>query len=106
MFDRVRQNKPRTNNSIEAWHGAFAQGISAHPSVVKLAKKYQSEQNKRIRDRIHHLQGRIKGNKRQKIKYQQVTKRLKEFTDRLESDALVGLVYLEQVANAMKVTTE
>ena len=57
-------------------------------------------------DRILHIQGRIKGANRTKIKYQQVTKRLKEFTDRLESNVLVDLVYLEQVAIAMKVTTD
>ena len=106
MFDRVRQNKPRTNNSLEGWHGAFARGIRLHPSVVDLAKKYRQEQDKRIGDHILHIQARIKGANRTKIKYQHVTKRLKEFTDRLESNVLVDLMYLEQVAIAMKVTTE
>ena len=40
-------NLPRSNNSIEKWHNAFAKRVPiAHSIVTKLAEKIRSEQSK------------------------------------------------------------
>ncbi|CAF1687786.1 unnamed protein product, partial [Adineta ricciae] len=47
VYDRVSENLPRTNNSIEGWHNAFAQRVSiAHPTINKLTDKIRTEQSK------------------------------------------------------------
>ena len=46
-YDRTIMNLPRSNNSIERWHNAFAERVAiAHPSVTKLAEKIRREQFK------------------------------------------------------------
>ena len=46
-YDRTIMNLPRSNNSIEGWHNAFAKRIAiVHPSVTKLAEKIRREQSK------------------------------------------------------------
>ena len=47
VHDRVSQNLPRSNNSIEGWHNAFAQRVSiTHPTINKLTAKIRTEQSK------------------------------------------------------------
>ncbi|CAF4933851.1 unnamed protein product, partial [Rotaria sp. Silwood1] len=47
VYERVINDLPRSNNSVEAWHSAFANRVSmAHPSVAKLADKIRQEQSK------------------------------------------------------------
>ena len=47
MYDRVSQNLPRSNNSIEGWHNAFSKRVSiAHPTITKLTEKIRLEQSK------------------------------------------------------------
>ena len=47
VHDRVSANLPRTNNSIEGWHNAFAKRVSiAHPTITKLADRIRREQSK------------------------------------------------------------
>lgn len=47
VHDRVSANLPRSNNSIEGWHNAFAQRVSiAHPTINKLTAKIRTEQSK------------------------------------------------------------
>ncbi|CAF1686853.1 unnamed protein product [Adineta ricciae] len=47
IHDRVTSNLPRSNNSIEGWHNAFAKRVSiAHPMITKLADKIRMEQSK------------------------------------------------------------
>ena len=44
--DRVIENLPRTNNSVEAWHRSFQQTIDGeHPSVYKLVEQFRREQD-------------------------------------------------------------
>ena len=39
MYERVMQDLPRSNNSVEGWHHAFNNRVSTrHPSTVKLTK--------------------------------------------------------------------
>ena len=42
VHDRVSTNLPRSNNSMEGWHNAFAQ----HPTITKLTDKIRHEQSK------------------------------------------------------------
>ena len=47
MYDRVSQNLPRSNNSIEGRHNAFSKRVSvAHPTITKLTEKIRLEQSK------------------------------------------------------------
>ena len=47
FHDRVSANHPRSNNSIEGWHNAFAERVSiTHPTINKLAAKIRTEQSK------------------------------------------------------------
>jgi hypothetical protein len=44
--DRVQNNLPRTNNSVEAWHNAFQSTVECHhPSVYKLIEQFRHEQD-------------------------------------------------------------
>ena len=44
--ERVVDNLPRTNNSVEAWHRSFQQtGDCHHPSVFKLVQHFIAEQD-------------------------------------------------------------
>ena len=52
MHQRVMDQLPRTNNSVEGWHNAFRHGIGhAHPSFVKLLSFLQKEQS--LQDAIY-----------------------------------------------------
>ena len=42
--ERVLAHEPRTNNSIEAWHKAFAADICNHPTYAKLIEAFRVEQ--------------------------------------------------------------
>ncbi|CAM4867400.1 unnamed protein product [Rotaria socialis] len=45
--EMVSANLPRSNNSIEGWHNAFAKRVSiAHPTTTKLTGKIRREQSK------------------------------------------------------------
>ena len=47
VYERVSANLPRTNNSIEGWHNAFATRVAVvHPTISKLADKIRREQSK------------------------------------------------------------
>ncbi|CAF3146688.1 unnamed protein product [Rotaria socialis] len=46
-YEMVSANLPRSNNSIEGWHNAFAKRVSiAHPTTTKLTGKIRREQSK------------------------------------------------------------
>ncbi|CAF3878141.1 unnamed protein product, partial [Rotaria sp. Silwood1] len=45
--DRAVATIPRSNNSVEGWHNAFANRVALnHPNIVKLAEKIRLEQSK------------------------------------------------------------
>ena len=100
MFDRVREGRPRTNNSIEGWHHAMKLNLPDHPPVHKVAKKYRAEQKSKSLLREHHLAGRVRNWAKSKRKYRLQTERLVSFCDRFDSGVLYGLTYLKQVAIA------
>ncbi|KAL8580683.1 hypothetical protein ACOMHN_004725 [Nucella lapillus] len=45
VYNRVGDNLPRTNNSVEGWHRAFDQRMSVtHPTLGRLVSKLRKEQ--------------------------------------------------------------
>ena len=45
VYDRIHEDLPRTNNSVEGWHNAFNLRVGvSHPTVRKLVEKIQKEQ--------------------------------------------------------------
>ena len=44
MHDRVLNNLPRTNNSVESWHKQFELCCTKHPGVWKLIQCFREEQ--------------------------------------------------------------
>ncbi|KAK7479647.1 hypothetical protein BaRGS_00029113, partial [Batillaria attramentaria] len=45
VYNRVEDNLPRTNNSVEGWHRAFDQRMSVtHPTLGRLVSKLRKEQ--------------------------------------------------------------
>ncbi|CAF4818092.1 unnamed protein product [Rotaria magnacalcarata] len=47
VYDRVVAGLPRSNNSVEGWHNAFASRVSInHPNIIKLTEKIRREQSK------------------------------------------------------------
>ncbi|CAF3268236.1 unnamed protein product, partial [Rotaria sp. Silwood2] len=44
IHDRVAAAVPRSNNSVEGWHNAFANRVSiSHPTTIKLTEKIRRE---------------------------------------------------------------
>ena len=44
IYDRVMADLPRSNNSVEGWHSAFATRVAiTHPTIKKLADKIRRE---------------------------------------------------------------
>ena len=104
MYQRVKDDLPRTNNSLEGWHNAFAKNIPDHPSMPVLAAKYQREQHRLQINREHHITGRRFPQGRKK--YQTITRRLKTLITQFDSGILVNLVYLEAIAKVMPINTD
>ena len=44
VHQRVLSGLPRTNNSVEAWHKAFAMPVKSHPTTDKLIEQFKLEQ--------------------------------------------------------------
>lgn len=58
VYDRVTAAIPRSNNSVEGWHNAFASRVAiSHPNIVKLAEKIRREQSKFEVDMVKIPQG-------------------------------------------------
>ena len=104
MYERLKDNLPRTNNSVEGFHSAFAKNITYHPTLTKLSARYRSFQHKKGNEREQHKAGIKQPHSRKK--YQKITERLKTQVRRLDSNILTGLPYLEQVAKVMTIPTD
>ena len=103
MYQRVKDGLPRTNNSLEGWHGAFAKTLPCHPLLSKLAAKYQTEQHKNLLRRQHQAAARQMETTRRK--YRRLTAKLQSLIDKLDRGVLVNLPYLEQIARVMVIPT-
>lgn len=44
MFNRVVEDLPRTNNSLESWHKVFELTCKNHPAVNKLIEHFRIAQ--------------------------------------------------------------
>ena len=70
IYDRVIADLPRSNNSVEGWHSAFANHVTiTHPTIKKLTEKIRGEQprsfntatvNASVNSRIRYTYGRIR----------------------------------------------
>jgi hypothetical protein len=79
-YDRVSTNLPRSNNSIEGWHKAFAKRVSiAHPTINKLTDKIRREQSTFEVDIAQIRQGREP--KPKKVAYRKLEERIKRLLD-------------------------
>ncbi|CAF4480594.1 unnamed protein product, partial [Rotaria sp. Silwood2] len=75
IYDRVVAGVPRSNNSVEGWHNAFANRVAInHPDIVKLAEKIRREQSKFEVDMAKILQGH--DIKTKKVCYRQLDERI------------------------------
>ena len=74
MYQRLKYNLPRTNNTVEAWHGVFARETRAHPDRIALSDKYRTEQHSQAHDRADQMSGRTDPNRR--ARYTTYTNRL------------------------------
>lgn len=80
VYDRVIANLPRSNNSIEGWHNAFAKRVAiTHPSISKLTDKIRREQAKFEVDIAQIRQGHEP--KPKKLKYRKLDERIKRLVD-------------------------
>jgi hypothetical protein len=80
IYDRVSTNLPRSNNSIEGWHNAFAKRVSiAYPTINKLTDKIRREQSKFEVDIAQIRQGREP--KPKKVAYRKLDERIKRLVD-------------------------
>ena len=104
MYERLKDNLPRTNNSVEGFHSAFAKNIPYHPSLTQLSARYRNFQHKKGNERVHHLHGNKPPVSHKK--YQKVTEKLKIQVGRLDTNILTGLPYLEQIAKVMTIPTD
>ncbi|CAF4511903.1 unnamed protein product [Rotaria socialis] len=80
VYDRESANLPRSNNSIEGWHNAFAKRVSiAHPTITKLTDKIRREQSKFEVDIAQIRQGQEP--KPKKATYRKLDDRIKRLVD-------------------------
>ena len=79
-YNRTIMNLPRSNNSIEGWHNAFAKRVAiVHPGVTKLAEKIRREQSKFEMEIAQIRQGQEP--KPKKVQYQKLDERIKRLVD-------------------------
>ncbi|CAF3542680.1 unnamed protein product, partial [Rotaria socialis] len=79
-IDRAVANLPRSNNSIEGWHNAFAKRVTiVHPTITKLTEKIRREQSKFEVDIAQIRQGQEP--KPKKLKYRKFDERIKRLVD-------------------------
>ena len=103
MYQRIKDKLPRTNNSLEGWHGAFARDIKNHPDIVKLSEKYRQEQHTREIFRNQHVSGRGLRKPEGRAKYAKVTKYLQDQIRKFDDHILYNVPYLEEIAKVMTI---
>lgn len=101
MRDRVNDNLPRTNNSVEAWHRAFQQTVDCqHPSVYKLVDHFRKEQD-HVELLIQRYQSGVRNPEASKSKYIQLNRRLQALLPTYGTVPLMD--YLRSVANNVSI---
>ena len=102
MFQRVEDREPRTNNSLEAWHNAFAKGLAPHSPPWRVVWAYQREQCHQSKLRRDHENGRFTVNRRKK--YKKLNACLERLIKKFQDGTLQGLDYLEKVASKIEIS--
>lgn len=86
VHDRVLNDLPRTNNSVEGWHRAFQQTLDCHhPSVYKLVDQFLKEQN-RVEIQLERANAGIRQPEASKSKYIQLNRRLKALVENYHNE--------------------
>ncbi|XP_076471818.1 uncharacterized protein LOC143301423 [Babylonia areolata] len=95
VYNRVGDNLPRTNNSVEGWHRAFDQRMSVtHPTLGRLVSKLRKEQaSTELMIEQRAMGVRMRKNKQ----YEVVNTRLQALVARYAQDDV--LVFLKAVAH-------
>ncbi|KAL8599902.1 hypothetical protein ACOMHN_016247 [Nucella lapillus] len=95
VYNRVGDNLPRTNNSVEGWHRAFDQRMSVtHPTLGRLVSKLPKEQaSTEIMLEQRAMGVRMRKNKQ----YEVVNTRLQALVARYAQEDV--LVFLKSVAH-------
>ena len=87
VYDRVIAGTPRSNNSVEGWHNAFASRVSInYPNVTKLSDKIRREQSKFEIDIVKINHGHEV--KAQKASYKKLDKRIERLVSAYDSTQL------------------
>lgn len=98
VYDRVLADLPRSNNSVEGWHSAFATRVAiAHPTPKKLVEKIHREQSRFEVDVAHLLQGHQP--KPKKACYRKLDERVKRIVQNYDSPQMLD--YLEKIASCV-----
>lgn len=101
VHNRVAENLPRTNNSVEAWHRAFQQTVDCnHPSVYKLINQFRLEQDHIEIELERHLAG-VNQPEASKNKYVQLNRRLQAIASTYANDSMMD--YLRGIAHNLAI---
>lgn len=101
VYDRVVNDLPRTNNSVEAWHRCFQQTLDCqHPSVFKLIEQFRKEQD-HVEIQLERFHGGERRPEASKSKYVQLNKRIKNIADSYRNLPLID--YLRTIAHNLTI---
>lgn len=96
QFQRVKDDLPRTTNSLEGWHNAFKGVVNkAHPSIKALVPKLQLEESA-VAQKIERNQA-GHATRQKKKKYEAVDDRIKSVVDSYRNENIVQ--YLKNIAH-------
>ena len=96
MYNRTKEELPRTNNSLEGWHRGFLSSVGCcHPNIWKFLKCLQKEQ---ALQHVHMTQYSAGFDKQQsRKKYLDVSKRIitvvNDYANRSTIEYLRGIAY-------------
>ena len=96
VYDRVQDNLPRTNNSVEGWHNRFNRHVGVHHADIwKIIDVIQKEEDLHRVELVHIQQGRDIGNPNPV--YQRVNERIETvvgaYGNRAALDYLRGIAH-------------
>ncbi len=98
MFHRVKENQPRSNNSLEGWHNAFNKSVmNLHPSIWRLIECLKKEENLSQMKLIQHERGEEIVHK----KYKNLSTRLYNIVSSYNSDE--KMMFLQSVAYSLHI---
>jgi len=96
QFERVKNDLPRTTNSLEGWHNALKGVVNkAHPSISALVVKLRLEEST-VSNKVERIAAGHPA-QRKKKKYQAVDERIKRVVDAYNNDNI--LPFLRNIAH-------